>query len=90
MSIRDVHVWLSALVLIGTPAVATASCDISGSSVIFQGIEKRDGASARTQTLERVLQKPTQSKAESREAPPSTGSKPEQTTGTQPAVLRRD
>lgn len=89
MRIRDVCVWLFALVLIGMHAAATASCDISGSNLIMQGIEKRDGTPARSQALNPAIQKPAQSKAEPRETSPAT--KPEQTDdGAKPAVLRRN
>jgi hypothetical protein len=91
MSLRYVSVWLSVLVLSGAHAEATASCDISGSSVMLQGIEKRDGTPARSQALNPAIQRPAQSKAEPRETSPATGSKPEQTDdGAKPAALRRN
>jgi hypothetical protein len=91
MSIRDVCVWLSALVLIGMHAEVTASCDISGASVMLQGVEKRDGTPARSQMLDPATQRPAQSKAEPRETSPATGSKPEQADdGAKPAALRRN
>ncbi len=78
MSLRYVSVWLSVLVLSGAHAEATASCDISGSSLMLQGIEKRDGISASGRTQDPAAQRPMQAKPESRETPPTSGSKPGQ------------
>jgi hypothetical protein len=65
-----VCLWLFALGLAGVQVEATASCDISGSNVMFQGIEKRDGTSTS------AAQKPAQSKAEPRGTSTATPSNP--------------
>jgi hypothetical protein len=67
---RNTLAGLAALATIGLHAPATASCDISGSNVMFQGIEKRDGASTGT------AQKPAQSKAALRETSTATPANP--------------
>ena len=91
ISIRGVRIWLAALALTGMHAAATASCDISGPSLMFQGIEKREGTPARSQALSAAIQEPAQSKAEPRDTSPATGSNGEQADdGAKPAVLRRN
>jgi hypothetical protein len=67
MSVRGVWVWLFFLVLGGAHAEATASCDISGSSVLLEGIEKRDRISVRVQTQDSAAKPATPGKADSRE-----------------------
>ena len=67
MSNRGVCFWVFALGLAGMQVEATASCDISGSNVMFQGMEKRDGVSSGKQTQDSATQGRTQSKA----APPA-------------------
>jgi hypothetical protein len=69
MSIRYICAWLSVLVLSGAHVVATASCDISGPSVMWQGIEKRDGISASGRAQDPAAQRPAQAKPE----PPAKG-----------------
>lgn len=89
MSIRAVCVGLFALLLIGMHAQAAASCDISGSNVMFQGIEKRDATSTRSQALDPVIQRPVQSKAAPQATSPAPAPKLEQPgDGAKPAVLR--
>jgi hypothetical protein len=73
---RTALTGLAALVVVGVHAQAIGSCDISGSSVMFQGIEKRDGTPARTQTQAPATQRPAQGKAEPRETSPATASNP--------------
>jgi hypothetical protein len=75
-SLRGTRIWLSALALIAVPAQAIASCDISGSSVMFQGIEKRDGTLAKTQPQTPAPQGSTQSKPRPQATSPATASKP--------------
>jgi hypothetical protein len=70
MNVRSVWVGLFFLVLSGAYAAARASCDISGSSVLLEGIEKRDRISARAQTQDSAAKSATQGKADSRETQP--------------------
>ena len=67
MNVRGVWVGLFLLVLSGAHAQARASCDISGSSVMLEGIEKRDRISARAQTQDSAVKSAAQGKADSRE-----------------------
>ena len=91
MSLRYVSVWLSVLVLSGAHAEATASCDISGSNLMLQGIEKREGISAGGRTQDPAAQKSTQAKPESRETPPASRSRLEQTgDSAKPAIPQRN